>query len=152
MLLSSSNRNYPPFPLLSDFSVVVCLKCLLHHILLLIAYTFRENLEFVFIFIVQFMMSANSPIRFGLRFVFVYLHITPAHYHHCARLSKDIDLIKCLSDIVCRLCEFDKAYSLSDPLQNTWGCVFTVYLIPLWWLREYIYFVLLSSSNRMYEL
>ena len=47
MLLSSSNRKYPPFPLLSYFSVVVCLRCLLHHILLLIAYTFRENREFV---------------------------------------------------------------------------------------------------------
>ena len=60
MLLSSSNRKYPPFPLLSCFSVVLCLRCVLHHILLLIAYTFRENREFVFIIIVQFMMSANN--------------------------------------------------------------------------------------------
>ena len=67
MLLSSSNRKYPPFPLLSYFSAVVCLRCLLHHILLLIAYTFRENRKFVFIIIVQFMMSANSRIRFGLK-------------------------------------------------------------------------------------
>ena len=29
---------------------------------------------------------------------------------------------------------------------------FSVYPFPLWWLREYIYFVLLSSSNRKYEL
>ena len=48
MLLLSSNRKYPPFPVLSYFSVVVCLRCLWHHILLLIAYTFRENREFVF--------------------------------------------------------------------------------------------------------
>ena len=47
MLLSSSNRKYTPFPLLSYSSVVVCLRCLLHHILSLIAYTFRENREFV---------------------------------------------------------------------------------------------------------
>ena len=33
MLLSSSNRNYNTFPWLSYFSVVVCLRCLLHHIL-----------------------------------------------------------------------------------------------------------------------
>ena len=32
MLLSSSNRKYPPFPLLSYFFVVVCLRYLLHHI------------------------------------------------------------------------------------------------------------------------
>ena len=41
------------------FSVVVCLRCLLHHILSLITYTFRENRDFVFIIIVQFMMSSN---------------------------------------------------------------------------------------------
>ena len=42
------------------------------------------NREFVFISIVQFMMSANSWIRFGLHIVFVCLYITPSHYHHCA--------------------------------------------------------------------
>ena len=105
MLLSSSNRKYPPFPLLSYFSVAVCLRCLLHHILLLIAYTFRENREFVSIIIVQFMMSANSQIRFDSKIVFVYLYITPSHYHHCASLYEDIELIRCLSDIVCRVCK-----------------------------------------------
>ena len=84
MLLSSSNRKYPPFPLFSYFSVVVCLRCLLHHILSLVVYTFRENREFVFISFVQFMMSANSRIRFGLKIVFICLYITPSHYHHCA--------------------------------------------------------------------
>ena len=34
--------------------------------------------------IVQFMMSANSRIRFVLQIVFVCLYITPSHYHHCA--------------------------------------------------------------------
>ena len=93
MLLASSNRKYPPFPLLSYFSVVVCLRCLLHHILLLIAYTFRENREFVFIIIVQFMMSANNRIRFVSKIVFICLYITPSHYHHCANLSEDVESI-----------------------------------------------------------
>ena len=84
MFLSSSNRKYPPFPLFSYFYVVVCLRCLLHHILSLIVYKFRENREFVFISIVLFRMSANSRIRFGLQIVFVCLYITPSHYHHCA--------------------------------------------------------------------
>ena len=150
MLLSSSNRKYPPFPLLSYFSVAVCLRCLLHHILLLIAYTFRENREFVSIIIVQFMMSANNQIRFDSKIVFVYLYITPSHYHHCASLYEDIELIKCLSDIVCRVCKI--RHILCYPLQNMWGYVFSVDPFPLWWLREYIYFVLLSSSNRKYEL
>ena len=70
----------------SYFSMVVCLRCLLHHILLLIAYTFRENREFVFVIIVQFMMSANGRIRFDLKIVFIYLYITASHYHHCAKL------------------------------------------------------------------
>ena len=46
--------------------MVECLRCLIHHILSLITYTFRENLEFVFIIIVQFMMSANIRILFWL--------------------------------------------------------------------------------------
>ena len=33
------------------------------------------------------------------------LYITPSHYHHCANLSEDTKLIKCLSDIFCRVCE-----------------------------------------------
>ena len=94
MLLSSSNRKYQPYPLLSYFSTVVCLRCLLHHILSLIAYTFRENQDFVFIIIVQFMMSWNSRIRFGLQIVFVCLYIASSHYHHCANLSEDIELKK----------------------------------------------------------
>ena len=126
MLLSSWNRKYPPFLLLSYFSVVVCLRCLLHHILLLIAYICRENREFVFIIIVRFVMSANYRMLFFLKIVFVCLYITPSHYHHCANLSEDIELIKCLSDIFCRACEWDKAYSLSYPLYNTYGCVFSV--------------------------
>ena len=35
-----------PYPLLSYFSVVVCLRCLLHHILSLIAYTFLGNRDY----------------------------------------------------------------------------------------------------------
>ena len=62
-----------------------------------------ENREFIFIIIVQFMMSANGRMRFGLKIVFVYLYTAPSHYHHCANLSEDIELIKCLSDIFCRV-------------------------------------------------
>ena len=77
--------------------------CLLHHVLSVIAYIFRENRDFVFISIAQFMMSANSGIRFGLQIVFVCLYITPSHYHHCANLSEDIEPIKFLLYIYCRV-------------------------------------------------
>ena len=49
-------------------------------------------------------MSANIQIRFGLQIVLVCLYSTPSHYHHCANLSEGIELIKCLSDIFCRVC------------------------------------------------
>ena len=31
--------------------------------------------------------------------------LTPSHHHHCANLSEDIELIKCLSDIFCGVCK-----------------------------------------------
>ena len=58
------------------------------------------NRDFVFIVIVQFMMSANSRIRFGLLIVFVCLYITPSHYHHCTNVTEDIELIKWLTAIL----------------------------------------------------
>ena len=73
------------------FSVAVCLRCLLHDFLSLIAYTFRKTLGFVFIIIAQFMMSANSRIHCGLQIVFVCLYVRPSHYHDCANLSEDIE-------------------------------------------------------------
>ena len=60
---------------------------------------------FIFIIIVQFMMTANIRIRFGLQIVLVFLCSTPSHYHPCANLSEGIEVIKCLSDIFCRVCK-----------------------------------------------
>ena len=40
-----------------------------------------------------------------MQIVFVCLYSTPSQYHHCANLSADIELIKCLSDIFCRVCK-----------------------------------------------
>ena len=129
MLLSSSNRKYPLFPLLY-FSVVVCLRCLLHHILSRIAYTCRENREFVFIIIMQFMMSANIRIRFALQIILVSLYSTPSHYHHCANLSEDIELIKCLSDLFCRvwvrLSIFSQWSIIQSIIQYVGLCVFSL--------------------------
>ena len=108
ILSSSSNRKNPPFPLLSYFSVVVFLRCLLHHFLSLIAYTSRENR----VIIAQYKVSANIRIRFGLQIVLVCLYSTPSQYHHCANLSEGIELIKCLSDILFRVCKFKHILSV----------------------------------------
>ena len=82
------------------------------------------NREFVFIIIVKFMMTAYSRIRFGLKIANVYLYITWSHYHNFANLSEDIELID-VSQIYFaeRVCEQDKAYSLSYPLYYICGVV-----------------------------
>ena len=51
------------------------------------------NREFVFIIIVQSMMSANIRIPFGLQITLVCLYSTPSHSHHCANLSEGIEHI-----------------------------------------------------------
>ena len=151
MLLSSSNRKYQPHPL-SYFSVVVCLRCLLHSILSRIAYTLREYRDFVFIIIVQFMMSANIRIRFGLQIVFVCLYIIPSHYHHYANLSEDIELIK----NACQICFVECVSKIRHIFlvihYTIYGAVcfqFTHFPSDDW---ENMHSVLLSSSNRKYEL
>ena len=61
------------------------------------------------------MHSGKTGILFSLvlcslwwvQILFICLYITPSHYHHCANLSEDIELIKCLSDIFCWVCEWD---------------------------------------------
>ena len=126
MLLSSSNRKYQPYPL-SYLSVVVCLWCLLHHILSLTAYTFRENRDFVFIIIVQFMMSANIRIHFDVQIGLVCLYITPSHYHHCANLSEDSKLIKCLLDIFVECVRF----SIFSQLSIIQYMVLCVFILPI---------------------
>ena len=147
MLLSSSNRKYPPFPLFSYFSVVVCLKCLLHHILSLIVY------RSVFISIVQFMMIANSGIRFGFQIVCVCLYITPSHYHNCANFiwrhwTYTMPVRYNLSRVWVRL----SIFSQLSIIQYVGLCVFSLPISFVMIQRIYIYFVLLSSSNRKYEL
>ena len=64
-------RGCVPEMFVSSYSVTYCIYI-------------PGNREFVFISIEQFMMSANSWIRFGLQIIFVCLYITPSHYHHCA--------------------------------------------------------------------
>ena len=49
-----------------------------------------------FIIFVQFMMSANSRIRFGLNIVFVYLYITPSHI---IIVQTNLKTLNCVSKI-----------------------------------------------------
>ena len=92
------SRCYHIFPWLCIWDVCYIIFCYLMHI-------HAGKTGNFLIIIVQFNMSTNSQIRFDFKIVFVYSYITPSHYHHCASLSEDIELIKCLSDTVCRVCE-----------------------------------------------
>ena len=84
-------------------------EVLLHHVLSLIAYTFRENQEWIFIIIiVQFMMSANSRIRFGVQTVLLCLYNTPSHLsslckliwrHWTHKMSVRYIFVECVSKI-----------------------------------------------------
>ena len=120
------------------------LRCLLHHILSLIAYTFRENRDFIFIIIVPFMMSANCRIRFDLQVLSVCSYITPSHYHHCANSFGDIELIKYLSECLSKIKQFFSVihYGICGAVS------FQFTLFPCDDLREYTS----VSLNRKYEL
>ena len=65
-----------------------------------------ENREFVFIIILQFMMSANIWTRFGLQIVLVCLYNTPSHYHHCANWTYEIPVRYIMSSVWVRLSIF----------------------------------------------
>ena len=128
MLLSSSNRKYQPFQLLSYFSVVVCLRCSLHHIMSRIAYTFLENWDFVLIIIVQFMMSANSRMRYGLQIVFFV-----RYYNHCANLSVDISLWNvCQIYILSSLYVFSLPNFHRDGWENILLCLIIIIKSEVW--------------------
>ena len=104
------------------FSVVVWLKCLLHHILSLIAYTFCEKRDFVFI-------SASSQIRFGLQIVFIVctlphlIIIVVQTYWNCKMPVRDI-----LSSVWVRLSIFSQLSIIQYTCMGL--CVFSL-PIPL---------------------
>ena len=66
-------------------------------------------------------VTHDNRIPKGLQIVFVCLYITPSQYHHCVNLSEDIERIKCLSGIFCRVCKID--YILSVIQYTIYGAV-----------------------------
>ena len=103
-----------------------------------------ENREFVFISIVQIMMSANSRIRFGLQIVFVCLYITPSHYHHCANFirrhwTRKMPVRYNLSRVWVRL----SIFSQLSIIQYVGLCVFSLPISFVMIERIYIYIYIL---------
>ena len=154
MLLSSSNRKYPPFPLLSYFSVVVCLRCLLHHMLSLIAYAFRENREIVSLLLcslwwVQIFGSVLACRSYSfvctvhhLIIIIVQTYLKALNLLNACQIyfvecvSKIKHIISVIHYAICGAVFFQFTHFSCDDWENI-----------------YIYFVSLSSSsNRKYEL
>ena len=126
------------------FSVVVCLRCLLHHILSLIAYTFRENQDFVFITIVQFMMSPNI-IR-----LFVYNTISLSSL--CKLIWRHwtykMPVRYIFSSVWVRLSIFSQLFII----QYIWCCVYSVCQSPLWWLRWCILCLIIIIKSEVWTI
>ena len=140
--------EYPPFPLLSYFSVVVGLRWLYYHILSSITYISREHWDLVSIICVQSievrsMVFANDRIHYGLQVVFVCLQITQSLYHHYADSTEGFELIKCLPGICCRVCVQDWDYSRNYLSFNIWSCVSSAYPISCHDCQN-VYLILLS--------
>ena len=89
-----------------------------------------------------------NRVHCGLMVVCGHLHITLLHYHHNADLPEGIELLKCSSDTFCLDCVSEIRSILSIIFMQYMGlCVFSL-PISLMWLWEYLYLILLSSSNR----
>ena len=126
------------------FFVVVCLRWLLHHILSRIVYTFRGNRDFVFITIVQFMMSSNI--------IRLFVHNTISLSSLCKLIWRHwtykMPVRYILSSVWMRLSTFSQL-----SIRQYMGlCVFSLPISIVMIEMYHIYFVLLSSSNRKYEL
>ena len=81
------------FPMWHRISVFVCLRWLYHQILTAISYICWESWVFVPISTLQCMMCTNNRLHYGLKVVFVCLHITLSHYHHRRNMSEGIEYI-----------------------------------------------------------
>ena len=103
---------------------------------------------FAFCIIVQFMMNTNSRMRFGLQIVFVCLYITPLSSLYkliWRHRTYKMPVRYILSSVWVRL----SIFSQLSLIQYMELCVFS---LPISLVMIDFYFVLLSSSNRKYEL
>ena len=144
MLLSSSNRKYPP--------LAVCLRYLFHHILSLIAYTFGENWEFVHYYCAVYDECKYSDMFWFAGCTLLFVQYTISLSSLCKLIWMHwiykMPVRYVLSSVWVSL-------SILSPLSITQYvglCVFSLPISLAMIERIYIYFVLSSSSNQKYEL
>ena len=92
MLLSSSNRKYPPFPLLSYISVVVFVTS--YSVTYCIYVPGKPGICFHYYCAVYDECKYLDTFWLADR---TRVYSTPSHYHHCANLFEGMVHIKCLS-------------------------------------------------------
>ena len=143
ILLSSSNRKYPPFPSLSYFSGVVCLRWLSYHILSSIPYISRGHWDLVSVTGVQSMVFSNDRIHWSCSFVCRLQHLISSVcrliWRHCTT--------KMLRYMLPSVCLRLRKFSQLSFVQYIGLCVFTLVYFPRFfiiikraiWLVSYLY-------------
>ena len=149
ILLSSSNRKYPPFPLLSYFSVVVCLSWLYYHILSSITYISRLGPCFHY-WCSVYGICKWSDTLWPVGRVRLFADYTISLSSLCRLIWKHWTtkmLVRYMMPSVClRLRQFSQL-----SLYSLYGAVCLQLTQFSCDDRENVYFILLSSSNRKYE-
>ena len=89
---------------------------------------------------VQFVMSSNYWVHYGLKVIFVCVHIILPHHHNYVDISESTEHIKCLSSIFCHprsMClRLNQFYQLSS-MQYMGLCVFSLPISLVMMVRIY---------------
>ena len=108
--------------------MVVCLRCLLHHILWLIAMHFEET-GILFSLLLRSLWWVEI-IGYVLDCSLYSFACTLPHFIiNTAQTYPKIYFVECVSKI---------KHIISVSIIHIWGCVFPVHPFPCWWFREYI--------------
>ena len=105
-----------------------------------------DTMDFVSIIIVLIMMSANIRIRFACRSCSYVCTL-----HHLIIIIVQTSLSTLNSWNACQIyfvqCVSKIKHIFRYLLYNIWGCVFSVYPFPFWWLREYTLCLIIIKSE-----
>ena len=91
-------------------------------------------------------MCANNRVHYGMKVPFVCLHITL----HIIIMQTYLKALNIWNAHQIYSAEYvSEINSILSYFIEGIGCVFSAYPFPSWWLWEYVYFILLSLSNKM---
>ena len=152
MLLSSSNRKYPTFPLFSSFPWLcawnVC-NIIFCHLLYIHSWKSWNLFSLVlcslwWVQIVGYVLAYRS-----------YSFVCPLHHLIIIivqTLSEDIELKKCLSDIICRVCVRLSIFSQLSIIQYVGLCVFSLPISFVMIERIYILCLIIIIKSEVWTI